>query len=150
MQQQGFAGETKAFGFNDTKGNTAKNAPSASTLKEGVGEYVQNAAKDLNAGQSAVFGVSIMDGYHTMTLSVSRERAGGISGMLGLTNTTYTLSDQGTMYGTAFKGNLNVAGAAGINNVLTNYVKENSDQTTRMVLFILPSYNCIRFILKNK
>lgn len=130
MQKQGYAGETKKFGFNDANGNTAKSAPQATNLKESVGNYATTAADNVKAGTSAVFGVSVMDGYHTMTLSVTKNEYTIPILDEKVTEYTYTLSDQGTLHGTIGKGNLTFSSAAALDSHLTSYVKSQSAATT--------------------
>ena len=135
MQKSGDAGETKTFGFKDESGKVAGSAPNASTLNGSVGDYVNSALSKVPVGQSVAFGVSIMDGYHTMTLTASTQII--IPEVVlpdvkipAVTATSYTLSDQGTLNGTGLRGNLTFNSPKGLDIALTNYVKSQAGATT--------------------
>ena len=122
MQKAGSAGETKIFGFNDANGNTALATPQASKLKESIGKYVSDKTDGVKQLEEfTVFGVSIMDGYHTMTLTATQVK------ILGTTFDIFILSDQGTNYGTEKKGNIVFLSAKQLDKHLTKYVKKNND-----------------------
>jgi len=137
MQQQGYAGATKTFGFNDANGKPAKAAPDAASLSQSVGTAAVNGAKDIAYGESAAYGLSIMGGYHSMTLTVTK--TGGPSETIpntgiktaDFTSFTITLSDQGSFRGTMGHGNLNIKSAEALDTYLTGYVQSQSSQKTK-------------------
>jgi RHS repeat-associated protein len=129
MQKQGYATSAKEFGFKNEKGENANSAPQAASLTESVGSYAKVLAMDLKPGTSAVFGISIMDGYHTMTLSISNNYVSENAKYLG-TYINITLSDQGSFSGTMGKGNSDIASFDALDNVLVSYVKSQSTAKT--------------------
>lgn len=137
MQKEGYAGPTESFGFKDAKGNHAQGAPQAAALEKSVGQYAAAGTQGAPAGESAVYGVSVMGGYHSMTLTVSTtviipsfQIPFTDVSTPALTATTFTLSDQGTAMGTIGKGNITFNSAAALDSHLVNYVQANSSATT--------------------
>ncbi|MBI1343798.1 MAG: hypothetical protein GC171_12750 [Terrimonas sp.] len=134
LQKQGYGGETQKFGFEDNDGKKATAANQADKLDGSIGESVTPARYQsleelkefVQSDNNTVYGVSIMDGYHTMTLTVKQDMD-----PLGYVSTTYTLSDQGTLWGTLGKGNMTFSTPQALDNHLTDYVKKNSSATTQ-------------------
>ena len=138
MQKSGNAGPTKVFGFNDASGKPAADAQQAATLNNSVGGYVKGLMNHITAGESAVFGVSIMGGYHTMTLTATNNVLVPSISVPGLdistpaiTYTSFTLSDQGTTYGTLGKGNSSFSSAEGLDAGLSIYVQSQAKAKTQ-------------------
>ena len=98
-------------------------------MKSSIRAVVSNESAKLKPGESAVYGVSIMDGYHTMTLSVNTFSLPGIPslGIKDYKETTFTLSDQGTLYGTMGKGNITFTSTSALDGHLTNTGAQTSN-----------------------
>lgn len=130
MQEAGYANETTSFGFTDANGNPSNGNASAENLESSVGATAENQA-DVGSGESSVFGVSIMDGYHTMTLTVSKTVLNGpTEDGTPLTASTFTLSDQGTRT-TDNAGNKTFDSAEALDQHLENYMQGHQDQRTQ-------------------
>lgn len=126
MQQSGDAGPTSTFGFKDANGNKAATPAQTKTMDGSVGQQIANvSAPSIPAGamdnNTTVFGISIMDGYHTMTATYTKTTV--FPGTeLAKTFESFTLHDQGTTAGTAGVGTISFSNAADFDAHLTNYV----------------------------
>ena len=127
MQKSGDAGPTSTFGFKDADGNKAATPAQAKTMNGSVGQHIVNAsassipfgAMDYN---TTVFGISIMDGYHTMTATYTKHTVYAGNKLLEKTFETFTLHDQGTRAGTGGIGTMIFYNVADFDAHLTNYV----------------------------
>ncbi len=66
LKNQGLAGELKTFGFLTKKGTKAHGNATAYELKDSVGAYIMSLYRGKGV---SIFGVSAMDGYHSMLLT---------------------------------------------------------------------------------
>lgn len=124
MQDAGLANETQTIGFSDANGNSARAVDQADSMDGSVAQTATTLSADT---ENSVFGVSMADGYHTMTLTVTtQELVGPTPDGSPLTATTFTLSDQGTNSGTLRQGNLNFNSGAALDQHLTDYIKNSS------------------------
>lgn len=134
MQNSGDAGPTSTFGFKDANNAKATTPGQVKTMDGSVGQHIANvSAPSIPSGEvdniTTVFGISIMEGYHTMTLTYSK-----ISVFLGAelpkTIEFFTLHDQGTFAGTDGVGTKVFSSAADLDAHLTNYVMGRAGSRT--------------------
>ncbi|RFM27671.1 hypothetical protein [Deminuibacter soli] len=92
--------------------------------------------KGVAPGKSAVFGVSIMGGYHTMTLTATNNVLVPSLPIPGtdistppITFTTFTMSDQGTI-ATLGRGNLKYQSASALDGGLATYIHSQMNART--------------------
>ncbi|MFO1370452.1 MAG: hypothetical protein U1F46_15780 [Marinagarivorans sp.] len=117
LNNQGLAGALKEIIFLDTKGNDASGNGTASRLKESIGDYVK---KHHTAGVS-IFGVSALDGYHSMLLTYR------------LTNdkkSEFMLVDQGPAT-SIISGKATFSTAKALDDALSDYVLGLKDKRTK-------------------
>jgi len=130
MQDAGLANETISFGFNDQNGNQATGNASANNLVGSIGQTILDNSTELEVGQSTVFGVSILDGFHTMTVTATNvELAGPTIDGSTLTATVFTLSDQGTTT-TDGAGNKEFNSTQSLDSHLESYVTDRREIRT--------------------
>ena len=122
MQDEGLAGNTLSVSYNDANGNKAIDADRADSMNGSVGELL---AEESKGTENSVFGVSMGDGYHVMTITVTNTPVNGPvnPGDDPLTQTTYTLSDQGP--GTSGYGNREYDNSSDLDGRLTRYIKND-------------------------
>ncbi|MBP7558042.1 MAG: hypothetical protein KA821_17330 [Chitinophagaceae bacterium] len=128
MQKSGNAGRVNKFKFFNKDGKTALTPSSAASFEQSVGAYLEGEAQNIENHHGKVYGVSIMGGYHTMTLSVYK--TWGVTDMGFGEVTTYVLSDQGTAWGTVGKGNRVMTKSSEVDTFLLQYVQSQKGART--------------------
>jgi RHS repeat-associated protein len=125
MQEAGLAEKTQSVGFEKADGSTALPAGQAESMETSLGVAVTESAAGTD---NSVFGISMADGYHTMTLTVTNEQIAGPvpGGEGGLTISTFTLSDQGTNTGTFRQGNTVFTSTRDLDQHLTDYIRNSA------------------------
>ncbi|VAW68253.1 hypothetical protein MNBD_GAMMA09-1765 [hydrothermal vent metagenome] len=114
LKDQGLAGELKTFGFLTKGGSKAQGNATANKLKDSVGEYIK---KWYGGSGVSIFGVSAMDGYHSMLLTYQRKDG----------KSKFTLIDQGPA--TSFlTGKSTFYTANDLDSSLSEYVKDRQDK----------------------
>ena len=98
------------------------------------GSVGETASKLSEGTENSVFGVSIMNGFHSMTLTVSTVTTNNTAEgdpANNVTTTNFTLSDQGTFSGTDEQGNLTFKSIEELDAHLVKYLQDYSDSRTR-------------------
>lgn len=114
LKDQGLAGELKTFGFLTESGSQATGNATANKLKDSVGAYIK---KWYEGSGVSIFGVSAMDGYHSMLLTLQMKDG----------KSTFTLIDQGPA--TSFlTGKSAFSTAESLDSSLSEYVRDRQSK----------------------
>jgi hypothetical protein len=116
LHDKGLAGPLKTFGFVTESGVDTKVNSNADHLKESVGQYIMK-----NSGENgvSVYGVSALDGYHSMLVTY-RMKDG---------SPEFMLVDQGPAT-SFFTGKSVFSTAEALDKALSEYVRERQDKLT--------------------
>lgn len=121
LKKQGLAGELKKIEFLTENNKDASGNRTAHKLKESVGEYVKKYyCNDCNGGAS-IYGVSALDGYHSMMLTYRKTKD---------KKEEFILIDQGPATSLLF-GKATFHSPNALDNALSEYVRGLKDKRTK-------------------
>ncbi|MCP4495036.1 MAG: hypothetical protein GY820_48205 [Gammaproteobacteria bacterium] len=114
LKDQGLAGELKTFSFLTESGNRAMGNATAHELKDSVGAYIKKWHRGTGV---SIFGVSAMDGYHSILLIYQLKDG----------KSEFTLIDQGPAT-SLLTGKSTFLTAGALDASLSEYVRDRQDK----------------------
>ncbi|HEY6528905.1 MAG TPA: hypothetical protein VIZ65_09450 [Cellvibrionaceae bacterium] len=117
LKNQGLAGDLKIISFLTAEGKNATGNATANKLKESVGDYVK---KYYSGSGVSIFGVSALDGYHSMLLTYR---------LTSDKKSEFMLIDQGPAT-SLISGKVIFSTSQALDDALSEYVRGRKDKRT--------------------
>ncbi len=119
LLQAGKAGELKSFGILTEQGKPARGNAVAYSLKESVGHYIE---ENYRGSGVQVYGISVNDGYHSVTLTYGKNEKGELE---------YHLIDNGGAT-SRITGHTSFKTAQELDNALNEYLRADHTRDYRV------------------
>ncbi len=119
MLERGEASELKSFVFLTDKAQAAASNATAHSLKDSLGQYIEGNYRGTGV---QIYGVSIHDGYHALTLTYEKDESGSLE---------YHLIDNGPAT-SLFTGHRSFKTAQELDLALNSYVRRDTVRSYRV------------------
>lgn len=119
LKESGRASELKTFNAIDKYGKIAKDNSSAEKIEKSIGGFIEGKYSDKEGGVN-VYGLSVLDGYHSMIVTYGKNENG---------DKEFNLFDQGPATN-LWNGNSTFKTAEELDSAINDYIKERQDKRT--------------------